>query len=139
MKNLLKKNDLFNKEFIKSNEQLIKILDIIKPLSFILYGSFAKNKQNLNSDIDFLIIFKKNIFNNINFNKIIYNLKKNISQIFNRNIDLVVMIHHNKLQYHESNYDPDTNFIYNIYHEGYYIYGKNEKDLIIESVKYAKF
>jgi predicted nucleotidyltransferase len=131
-----------NKEQIKSNIELQQLLDKIKPLSFYLYGSFAKNKQNCNSDIDFMIILKNNFqkFNNIkNIDKIFICIKNNLLNIFKRNIDLVVMIHKNKLQYYENDFDPNTNFIYNVYNEGINIYGKNDNDLIIESIKYGKY
>ena len=49
------------------------------------------------------------------------------------------MIHVHFLQYNENNYDIDTNFIYNVYNEAINIYGKNDKDLIIESIKFGKF
>ena len=128
-----------NKEQIKNNIDLQQLLDKIKPLSFYLYGSFAKNKQNCNSDIDFMIIFKNNLQKFKNIDKIFSNIKKYILNIFKRNIDLVVMVHKKKLQYFENDLDPNTNFIYNVYNEGINIYGKNDNDLIIESIKYGKY
>lgn len=132
-------NQILNKNLIINNLSLLNILKNLKPLSFILYGSYSKNTQNKNSDIDLMIIFKKNIFSNKNFNNLMINLKKNISKIFNKNIDLIVMIYQNKLQYFENNYDNDTNFIYNVYNDAQIIYGKSDKDIILESYKYSKF
>ena len=139
MINLLPSSNQLNQDLIKNNSSLIKLLKIINPIAFFLFGSFAKNQYHKDSDIDFLIIFKKNIYNNKNFSELIINLKKNISKIFNKKIDIVVMIHVHFLQYNENNYDIDTNFIYNVYNEAINIYGKNDKDLIIESIKFGKF
>ena len=138
MDNNLNYSEINNKNLIKNNIDLINLLKNIKPLSFILYGSYAKNKQNINSDIDLMIVFKKKDICD-NFNQLIITFKNNIHKIFKKKIDLVVMIYQKKLQYFEFNFDHDTNFIYNVFEDGYVLYGNNDKDLILESIKYGKF
>ena len=138
-----------NREIIKNNDKFIGLIKSLDPISVILYGSYSINKQTNNSDIDLLIIFNKNILNKYSDidNKII-NLKKEIINIFNKKVDIVLMINKNKIQYnfideYYINYykyiDNDSIFIYNIYTDAYIIYGKKNKDIIIESIKYKKY
>ena len=138
-----------NREIIKNNDKFIELIKSLDPISVILYGSYSINKQTNNSDIDLLIIFNKNILNKYSDidNKII-NLKKEIINIFNKKVDIVLMINKNKIQYnfideYYINYykyiDNDSIFIYNIYTDAYIIYGKKNKDIIIESIKYKKY
>ena len=71
----------------------------------------------------------------------------NLLKLFNKNLDIVVMIKTNKIQYkiydyeYNYNYDIDynNNFISNIYGDLYIIYGDTNKDIILESIKYKKF
>jgi predicted nucleotidyltransferase len=137
-----------NKEIIKNNDKLIELIKSLDPISVILYGSYSRNKQTINSDIDLLIIFKKKILNKyLDIDNKIINLKKEIIKLFNKNLDIVVMIKTNKIQYkiydyeYNYNYDIDynNNFISNIYSDLYIIYGNTNKDIILESIKYKKF
>jgi hypothetical protein len=54
MKNLTKEIIL---DFLEKNKQKIKSFGVKK---LILFGSFAKDEQNENSDIDFLVEFESN-------------------------------------------------------------------------------
>jgi len=124
-----------NKELIKNNIDFIKELILLNPLLVILYGSYSLNKQNDNSDIDLLLIYKNNILNKN------YNLNEKIIKIFNKKVDIVIMIKTNKNQYNiENNYiDNNINFVLNIYSDGYTIYGNINKDIILDSIIYKKF
>lgn len=131
--------ELLSKELIKENKNLLNLMNKLNPVSLILYGSYSYNKQTVNSDIDLMIILKKNIFSNNEIDDYFIDLKKQISKIFNKPVDIVVMIKTNKIQYCEEFSDPDTNFILNVYNDAYYLYGINDKDNILESIKYKKF
>jgi predicted nucleotidyltransferase len=133
-----------SREDIKNNNKFIELIKLINPVSVILYGSYSINKQTNNSDIDLLFIFNKNIINkyyDIDYN--IINLKKEIIKLFNKKVDIVLMINLNKIQYNfnYNNYyiDNDTDFIFNIYEDAYIIYGNKDKDIILESIKYKKY
>jgi predicted nucleotidyltransferase len=133
-----------NKEIIKNNDKFIELIKSVDPISVILYGSYSTNKQTINSDIDLLIIFKQKILNKyLDIDNKIINLKEEIIKLFNKNLDIVVMIKTNKIQYniYEYNYDIDynNNFISNIYSDLYILYGDKHKDIILESFKYKKF
>ena len=133
-----------NKEFIKNNDKFIELIKSVDPISVILYGSYSTNKQTINSDIDLLIVFKQKILNKyLDIDNKIINLKKEIIKLFNKNLDIVVMIKTNKLQYniYDYNYDIDynNNFISNIYSDLYILYGNKHTDIILESFKYKKF
>ena len=128
-----------SKELIKENKNLLNLMNKLNPVSLILYGSYSYNKQTVNSDIDLMIILKKNIFSNKEIDYYFIDLKKQISKIFNKSVDIVVMIKTNKIQYCEEFSDPDTNFILNVYNDAYYLYGITDKDNILESIKYKKF
>jgi len=132
-----------DREQIKNNNNLIKLLTLIDPISVILYGSYSINKQTDNSDIDLLIIFKKNIHTRYpDIDNKIKNLKRDIIKLFNKKVDIVFMINANKIQYKYNFHqyvDNDTDFIFNIYEDAYVIYGKKDKDIILESIKYKKY
>ena len=133
-----------NKEIIKNNDKFIELIKSVDPISVILYGSYSTNKQTINSDIDLLIVFKQKILNKyLDIDNKIINLKKEIIKLFNKKLDIVVMIKTNKIQYniYDYNYDIDynNNFISNIYGDLYIIYGDTNKDIILESIKYKKF
>ena len=133
--NILKIDD------IKLNKKLIGLLEKIKPVSFIIFGSYANNKATKSSDIDFMIFFKKNQIYKNNFKKMIENFKIQLINIFQKNIDLIVMEITNKLKYdeHDDNYNNCTNnFISNIIIEGINIYGNNFLNIIKESIIYLK-
>jgi predicted nucleotidyltransferase len=131
------------RENIKNNNKFIELIKLINPVSVILYGSYSINKQNNNSDIDLLIIFNKSIINKYyDIDSKIINLKKEIIKLFNKKLDIVVMINLNKIQYNiNCNYyiDNDTDFIFNIHETAYIIYGNKDKDIILESIKYKKY
>lgn len=131
--------EILSKELIKKNKNLLNLMNKLNPVSLILYGSYSYNKQTVNSDIDLMIILKKNIFSNKEIDDYFIDLKKQISKIFNKSVDIVIMIKTNKIQYYEEFSDPDTNFILNVYNDAYYLYGINNKDNILESIKYKKF
>ena len=71
---------------IKENESLIKNKYHIKKL--YLYGSYAKNVTNINSDLDLLIVYKDDVFN---FERLSLNdkLKKYLSNQLQINVDLI--------------------------------------------------
>jgi predicted nucleotidyltransferase len=137
-----------NREIIKNNVKFIELINLLNPISVILYGSYSVNKQTDNSDIDLLIIFNKNILNKyINIDNFIIKFKKEIIRLFNKKVDIVVMIKINKINYiiddiyvnNDTYINNDTNFIYNVYADSYIIYGNKNKDIILESIKYKKF
>jgi predicted nucleotidyltransferase len=134
-----------NKELIKSNDKLIKEINLLDPLLVILYGSYSIDRQNENSDIDLLLIFKSNILNKkYNIDEKINNLKKKIIKIFNKRIDIVIMTKTNKFQYNKYNFtdnytDNNINFVLNIYSDGYIIQGNYNKEIILDSIIYKKF
>ena len=72
-------------------EEIIKKIEIgreeIKKLGvkkIVLFGSFAKNKQNKKSDVDILVSFNEISFDN--YINLLYFLEK----IFKRKVDLVI-------------------------------------------------
>ena len=141
-------NNKLNREIIKNNVKFIELISLLNPISVILYGSYSINKQTDNSDIDLLIIFNKGVLNRYtDIDNFIINFKKEIIKLFNKKVDIVVMIKINKINYiiddvyvnNDTYINNDTNFIYNIYMDAYVIYGNNNKDIILESIKYKKF
>jgi predicted nucleotidyltransferase len=79
MENLTKEIIL---DTLHNNRKIIRDLGVRK---LILFGSYARDEQNENSDIDFLVEFdnKKNTFRNF------YGLKHFLEDSFVKNIDLV--------------------------------------------------
>jgi predicted nucleotidyltransferase len=131
--NVLKLND------IRNNLELKKLLDNIKPLSFIVFGSYANNKATMTSDIDFMIFLTRKQILSQNFNELILKIKFNLQSIFNKKIDLIIMLFTNKKikSYHNLD-DFNTNFIYNVLGEGITIYGTQFQNIIEESLIYQK-
>ncbi len=66
---------------IKYNKQQLKIFGVKK---LILFGSYARNEHNLNSDIDLLVEFKKDRGNYRDYLDLLHFLE----DIFNKKIDL---------------------------------------------------
>ena len=68
-------------------EELNKIQKILiekfNPLAIILFGSFARGTQNLESDIDIAIVSKNNN------KKDIFEIKQELEEIVSRDVDLV--------------------------------------------------
>ena len=60
-----------------------KLIQDFKPLAIILFGSYARNSQNKDSDIDIAIIAQNTD------KKDIFYAKQNLEQIFMKDIDLV--------------------------------------------------
>lgn len=75
-----------NKELILKtlNKNRLKIKEFgVK--NIILFGSYARDEQNENSDIDFLVEFRKNRGNYDDYIKLMHFLE----DIFNKKIDLI--------------------------------------------------
>jgi len=125
---------------IKFNENLINIIKKINPVSFIIFGSYARNCQNISSDIDFMIFFTRSYTLKKNFNENIIYLKKKLQELFKKKIDLIIMEITNKIKnYDEFNiYHTSNNFIYNVLNEGVNIFGIEYKNIILESIIYKK-
>ncbi len=68
------------KNIIKAHHE---ILDKYKVKSISLFGSYVRNEQIENSDIDFLVEFKEDTYNN--FINLIYSLE----DLFNKNVTVV--------------------------------------------------
>lgn len=60
-----------------------KILENIDTLAIILYGSFSRNTQNAESDIDIAVISESTD------KTVLFELKKSIEELTSRDIDLV--------------------------------------------------
>ncbi len=72
------KEKIFN--LLKSNSDMLKKY---KVKTIGLFGSFVRNEQNKNSDIDFLIEFSEFSFDNL------FNLKQQLEKLFGRNVEIV--------------------------------------------------
>lgn len=59
------------------------ILDKYKVKSIAIFGSFVRNEQAQNSDIDFLVEFQKPTFDNY------IGLRDNLKRLLHRKVDLV--------------------------------------------------
>ena len=111
-KNLLK-TDIINNKFLQ------ELLEKTKPYTVILYIS-SIIKSNINSDINLILLWKKNIFSmNINF---LYGKMKNI--LYHN------LCQDNKFKYSEIE-DNDKIFIENVYIDGVIIYGDKSIDNIL--------
>ena len=69
------------KELLDSIKE--KLIEDFKPLAIILFGSYARNSQNKDSDIDIAIIAQNTD------KKDIFYAKQNLEQIFMKDVDLV--------------------------------------------------
>ena len=76
------KKDIFR--FLKSNEHILRSYGVKK---IGLFGSYVRNKQNKNSDIDILVEFYKYKKNYNNFINLVYYLEDNL----NTKIDLLTI------------------------------------------------
>ena len=88
------------------------------PLQILLFGSYGRNEQRYDSDIDFIIILKNNnkiypftkLYNKSDFDNDMNILAKNIHLKLNKKIDMVIMIYNN-------NYNKINDFCDIIFYE----------------------
>jgi len=124
---------------IKDIKSLIRtILKNKKDLSCYLFGSYAKNKANKESDVDILILFDKNRYEY----KEILNLKATIKQEF-QNIDIYCDPIYGYIQ----NINEDRSVLYRQYiGYGKHLFGDDIKTIMIDetqeeqkSIEYDKY
>ena len=127
-KNLLK-TDIINNKFLQ------ELLEKTKPYTVILYIS-SIIKSNINSDINLILLWKKNIPSNKHLDE----LKQEIQNIFSMNINFLYgkmknILYHNLCQDNKFKYseieDNDKIFIENVYIDGVIIYGDKSIDNIL--------
>lgn len=80
----MRKETLNSKKIIKRIEEKSKDIKRYNVKKIGLFGSFAKNKQHKKSDIDIIVTFNKETFDN--YMDLLFLLEK----IFRRKIDLVI-------------------------------------------------
>ena len=91
------KETLNSKEIIKKIEEKSKDIKKYNVKKIGLFGSFAKNKQHKKSDIDIIVNFDKETFDN--YMDLLFLLEK----MFKRKIDLVI----------EKDLHPELNYVKN--------------------------
>ncbi len=91
------KETLNSKEIIKKIEEKSKDIKRYNVKKIGLFGSFAKNKQHKKSDIDIIVNFDKETFDN--YMDLLFLLEK----MFKRKIDLVI----------EKDLHPELNYVKN--------------------------
>ena len=91
------KETLNSKEIIKKIEEKSKDIKKYNVKKIGLFGSFSKNKQHKKSDIDIIVNFDKETFDN--YMDLLFLLEK----MFKRKIDLVI----------EKDLHPELNYIKN--------------------------
>ena len=69
---------------LKDKEEYLKKTFHVKKIG--VFGSFARDEQNCNSDIDILVEFEKGYKDLFNYMKLKYYLE----ELFNRKVDLVI-------------------------------------------------
>ena len=112
---------------IIENSEAKEIFEKYNPLSVILYGSYAKNNFNSNSDINIVILWNSKQKNIINSSTI--DIKQKLEKIFNKKIEILPMLI-------KKNYYNDNYFITSIYSDAIVIYGNNAIDNIFNSEIY---
>jgi len=118
---------------IKCNVEFINLLDIYKPLSVIVYGSTARGTNKPTSDIDFMIIWKKD--KNVPPVEVLEEIKQNIINIFKKPIDFVSMVL-TTVEVDETN--KNYHYMHNVYNEGIVVYGDILKANILLSRKVTR-
>jgi len=68
------------KKIILKNKSILKKYDV---KSIALFGSFVRDEQRKNSDIDFLVLFRRSSFNNY------MGLVADLDKLLHRKVDLV--------------------------------------------------
>ena len=123
------KKEANNKKEIYDNKKILTISEInnkilfltnYNPTAILLYGSTAKKRNNENSDVDIMVIWKKYIPSNIK------EIKNELEQKLNKKVDLVVMLYRGKLILEDINeYTTDniTLFLNNVITEAVPIIG----------------
>lgn len=91
----------------------LRTLTEYDPIGIFLFGSVARNTHTHASDVDVLMIWKKNIPNDIE------EIKDDLMKTFGTNVDLICMIMESKMQ----NFVSSQNFIDNVRCEGIAIMG----------------
>lgn len=139
-KHITNNNKKLTIEDIKNNYKLYNLLNNYKPISVILYGSFAIGKNRTTSDIDLMIVWHKK---NIPSLEVLENIKKSIEEIFVTTVDLVNMIYMNKQITYVDDIEQeylckDYYYIVNVFNEGLIIYGNDDKNIILFSEKFVK-
>ncbi|MCJ8342740.1 MAG: nucleotidyltransferase domain-containing protein [Cetobacterium sp.] len=81
---MLNKNEILKK--LKNNKKEIEKYGVLK---IGLFGSFAKNQENRNSDIDIIVELKNDDSIYTNY----CNIKYLLEDLFDRNIDLITTSH----------------------------------------------
>jgi len=119
-------------------QELKLFLEEYNPISVILFGSYSRGNYTINSDIDLMFIWKSNTFNKIEKPNL-ENIKKKIQEIFMKKVDIISMIYTpQRYHYFENDDDWDSIFVNNVYNDGIVIYGDNDKEKILKSIKYDK-
>jgi len=97
-----------------------------------LYGSTSRETNTETSDIDILVIWKKN-YNSL----LAHNLKKEIELLFFKKVDFASMIYKNKVIYDFNNIRTQNEcFIENVYRDAVSIFG--DRDDILFSIHIGK-
>lgn len=123
-----KEERLIKIDDIRCNVEFINLLNIYKPLSVIVYGSTARGTNKLTSDIDFMVIWKKD--NDIPSDPELLIIKETIKKIFNKEIDFVSMV---LTKEEVDKKDENYNYMENVYIEGIVVYGDSLKYNILLS------
>jgi predicted nucleotidyltransferase len=128
-----KEERLLRIDDIKCNVEFINLLKKYKPLSVIVYGSTARGTNNPTSDIDFMIIWKKEI--NVPPVEELQEIKQKIINIFKKRIDFVSMVP-TTVEVDETN--KNYHYMHNVYNEGIVVYGDILKANILFSRKVSR-
>jgi predicted nucleotidyltransferase len=86
------------------------------PFAVFLYGSMARGQQHSQSDIDLMIIWRRQVPSNT------VELKKLLSQFFQRKVDLVNMVYRGTVVTDVAN----QNFLDNVYQDAIPLYGETD-------------
>ncbi|MFH1258396.1 MAG: nucleotidyltransferase domain-containing protein [Elusimicrobiota bacterium] len=101
-----------------------------RPLSIILFGSFAKNTASPDSDIDVAIIYP-NSKNKLLIDKELFKVEKKITILFGNRLAPIVL----KIRDLQNKFKKNEKFIKEIVSTGKIIYGKSFSELINLNVK----
>jgi predicted nucleotidyltransferase len=126
-----KTQNIVTQDLITKNEKVTEIFEKYKPMSVMLYGSYARNTYNSGSNINIIIIwnYKQKLIIETSTEKI----KNELFQLFNKKIEIMSMI------LKKNDYNNNSNYITNIYADSHVIYGDKLKDNIFNSMIFTDY
>ena len=118
------------RDLIIKNEKVTEIFEKYKPISSMLFGSYARNTHNSGSNINIIIIW--NYKQKLIIETATEYIKNELFKLFNKKIEIMSMI------LKKNDYNNNSNYITNIYADSHIIYGDHQKDNIFNSMIYNK-